>query len=207
MRRLICGGALLLVLAGLTLGDPSAASATSAGVQKHVRSFRCTGTATGHKKITKGDVTTCNSSSLRVTRPCPQGSSTIFVLVHNRTYVLRIGHVPKRLPKQYGMGTISQACGIPAATSAAPAAPTTIATTVAPVPVPTTTTTAPPPPPATVPPPTTAAPASCQPLTDGGNCYEPGEFCRDSDHGVTGVAGDGKTITCEDNDGWRWEPT
>jgi hypothetical protein len=27
-----------------------------------------------------------------------------------------------------------------------------------------------------------------------------------SDHGVTGVAGDGKTIKCEDNEGWRWEP-
>jgi hypothetical protein len=24
---------------------------------------------------------------------------------------------------------------------------------------------------------------------------------------MTGVAGDGETITCEDNDGWRWEPT
>jgi hypothetical protein len=57
------------------------------------------------------------------------------------------------------------------------------------------------------PPPTTAAPASCHPLTDGGNCYSPGEYCRDSDHGVTGVAGNGETITCEDNDGWRWEPT
>lgn len=50
------------------------------------------------------------------------------------------------------------------------------------------------------------APAGCHPLSDEGTCYEPGEFCRDSDHGVTGVAGDGKTITCEDNDGWRWEP-
>jgi hypothetical protein len=49
-------------------------------------------------------------------------------------------------------------------------------------------------------------PAACHPLTNGGNCYEPGEFCRDSDHGVTGLAGDGKVITCEDNDGWRWEP-
>jgi hypothetical protein len=61
----------------------------------------------------------------------------------------------------------------------------------------------PPPPPPSAPP---APPASCHPLTDGGNCYEPGEFCRDSDHGVTGVAGDGETIRCEDNDGWRWEP-
>ena len=44
-------------------------------------------------------------------------------------------------------------------------------------------------------------------MTDSGGCYEPGEYCRDSDHGMTGVAGDGETITCEDNDGWRWEPS
>jgi hypothetical protein len=58
-------------------------------------------------------------------------------------------------------------------------------------------------------PPRTAAPApvpGCHPLTNGGSCYEPGEYCRKADHGVTGVAGDGKTITCEDDNGWRWEP-
>jgi hypothetical protein len=38
-------------------------------------------------------------------------------------------------------------------------------------------------------------------------CYEPGEYCRGSDHGASGVAGDGKAISCEDNDGWRWEPS
>jgi len=66
---------------------------------------------------------------------------------------------------------------------------------------------------AVAPPPQTTAPAAapstpsgCYPLTNGGNCYEPGEFCRNSDHGVSGVAGDGKRIICEDNDGWRWEP-
>jgi hypothetical protein len=47
---------------------------------------------------------------------------------------------------------------------------------------------------------------SCHPLTDGGKCYEPGEFCRSGDHDVTGLAGDGKAIVCWDNDGWRWEP-
>lgn len=57
-------------------------------------------------------------------------------------------------------------------------------------------------PPATTPP--TAAP-SCTPISDEGTCYEPGEYCRDDDHGVSGIAGDGKRITCEDNDGWRWE--
>jgi hypothetical protein len=56
---------------------------------------------------------------------------------------------------------------------------------------------------APAPPPPTAA--SCYPLSNEGTCYDPGEFCRDSDHGTTGVAGDGEKIICEDNDGWRWE--
>ena len=50
------------------------------------------------------------------------------------------------------------------------------------------------------------APTDCHPLTSSGNCYEPGEFCSTADHGVTGVAGDGEAIICEDNGGWRWEP-
>jgi hypothetical protein len=57
--------------------------------------------------------------------------------------------------------------------------------------------------PAPSPPPTAA---SCYPLSNEGTCYEPGEFCRDSDHGLSGLAGDGEKIRCEDNDGWRWEP-
>lgn len=52
----------------------------------------------------------------------------------------------------------------------------------------------------------TPTPSSCYPLTNGGNCYEPGEYCRNSDHGASGVAGDGEAITCLDNNGWRWEP-
>jgi hypothetical protein len=48
--------------------------------------------------------------------------------------------------------------------------------------------------------------ASCYPLTNSGHCYEPGEYCRNSDHGARGVAGDGERIVCADNGGWRWEP-
>jgi phosphatidylserine/phosphatidylglycerophosphate/cardiolipin synthase-like enzyme len=49
------------------------------------------------------------------------------------------------------------------------------------------------------------APA-CQPLSNEGTCYEPGEYCRNDDHGVSGVAGDGESITCKDtNEGWEWE--
>ncbi len=66
-------------------------------------------------------------------------------------------------------------------------------------------TTLPPTTPATAPP-TTAAAAACTPLTDSGKCYEPGEYCRASDHGMTGVAEDGEKIQCVNNDGWRWEP-
>jgi hypothetical protein len=57
-------------------------------------------------------------------------------------------------------------------------------------------------PPAPVPP----APVGCHPLSNEGTCYEPGEFCRASDQGVTGVAGDGEAIICENNNGLRWEP-
>lgn len=62
------------------------------------------------------------------------------------------------------------------------------------------------PPPAPVNPPAAAPAAACQPLTNGGNCYEPGEYCRNADHGVHGVAGNGEAIVCTDNNGWRWEP-
>jgi hypothetical protein len=56
------------------------------------------------------------------------------------------------------------------------------------------------------PPPPSPTAASCYPISDEGTCYEPGEYCRDSDHGASGVAGNGERIVCEDNDGWRWEP-
>ena len=68
---------------------------------------------------------------------------------------------------------------------------------------------APPPPPSAPAPapsaPAVTAPAACYPLTNGGNCYQPGEFCRKADRGASGTDGDGEPITCEDNDGWRWE--
>ena len=64
----------------------------------------------------------------------------------------------------------------------------------------------PPPPPAAPPPPPPPVPANCYPLTNAGNCYEPGEFCRTSDHGKTGRAGNGETIICQNKNGWRWEP-
>jgi hypothetical protein len=78
-----------------------------------------------------------------------------------------------------------------------PSAPTPTPVS-SPTPIPTT------PAPAPAPAPT---PTGCYPLTNSGGCYEPGEYCRDSDHGITGVAGDGEAIMCEDNNGWRWEPT
>jgi hypothetical protein len=95
---------------------------------------------------------------------------------------------------------------VPAATSSSP----TPLQSPTPTPTPAVAPVAPPPTPATQPATTSpAAPppaASCYPLSNEGTCYEPGEYCRDDDHGASGVAGDGKQITCEDNDGWRWEP-
>jgi hypothetical protein len=87
-------------------------------------------------------------------------------------------------------------------TIAEPSAPTT-STTVVPVTNTTAPTTPAPIPTTTLP---RAAASECSPLSDEGTCYEPGEYCRDDDHGATGTAGDGESIICEDNDGWRWEP-
>jgi 4-amino-4-deoxy-L-arabinose transferase-like glycosyltransferase len=47
---------------------------------------------------------------------------------------------------------------------------------------------------------------NCTPISNEGTCYEPGEYCRGSDEGDSGIAGDGESIICEDNDGLRWEP-
>jgi phosphatidylserine/phosphatidylglycerophosphate/cardiolipin synthase-like enzyme len=63
-------------------------------------------------------------------------------------------------------------------------------------------------PPSSVVAPTGPTAAGCSPIDNEGGCYEPGEYCRDDDHGATGRAGDGQTITCEDKGGtWYWEST
>jgi hypothetical protein len=101
---------------------------------------------------------------------------------------------------------LSRQVAIPtrSAAPAAPAAPAPAVTTAAPSTAPAV---APSTAPAVAPTQASPAPAGCHPISDEGTCYEPGEYCRDADHGTSGVAGDGKAITCEDNDGWRWEPS
>lgn len=48
--------------------------------------------------------------------------------------------------------------------------------------------------------------SGCYPQAPSGNCYEPGEFCPAADAGMSGVAGDGKAITCEMVSGrYHWE--
>jgi hypothetical protein len=59
-------------------------------------------------------------------------------------------------------------------------------------------------------PPTTAPPAApaCSPVASTGNCYEPGEFCPAKYHGMSGIAGDGKAITCSyypSSGTWHWK--
>ena len=55
-------------------------------------------------------------------------------------------------------------------------------------------------------PPAAGTGGGCHPTTSTGNCYEPGEFCPTADAGMTGVAGDGKAITCQLVSGrYHWE--
>ncbi len=108
-----------------------------------------------------------------------------------------------------GGATATSAGAAAASASPTPARSTAAPPTKAPVIVPAPTKPATSQPVRVLPPPVqhTSAPASsCYPLTDKGKCYEPGEFCRKSDHGATGVAGDGERIICADKNGWRWEP-
>jgi hypothetical protein len=113
------------------------------------------------------------------------------------------GYEPNVTPPPPLLHTAAQAGPACATAAVAPSPPapappteTTPTETAPPPPVPTQTT----------PPPAATTPAGCSPVSDEGTCYEPGEYCRDDDHGVSGVAGDGEAIICEDNDGWRWEP-
>jgi phosphatidylserine/phosphatidylglycerophosphate/cardiolipin synthase-like enzyme len=63
-------------------------------------------------------------------------------------------------------------------------------------------------PPTLAPSPTNPTTAGCYPIDNEGGCYKSGEYCRDDDHGTAGRAGDGQTITCEDENGtWYWEST
>jgi len=45
-------------------------------------------------------------------------------------------------------------------------------------------------------------------VASSGNCYEPGEICPAKDHGMSGIAGDGKAITCSyypSSGTWHWK--
>ena len=46
--------------------------------------------------------------------------------------------------------------------------------------------------------------AVCRPLSNAGNCYRPGQTCRKTDHGASGIDQDGEPITCQEANNWRW---
>jgi hypothetical protein len=195
MKRAILGFSAILGLSVLAVGAPASGVTAATKAQLHVQVARCERTAKGHGKVTKANLSACKTAHLQVKDRCKSAGGATVVKINKVNYALRVGHRPAK---------VTSLCLVPAivATTTTTTIPPTTTTTPAPAPPTTTTTMYVPPPP-----PTTAAPASCHPLSDGGNCYEPGEYCRDSDHGVTGVAGDGETITCEDNNGYRWEPS
>jgi hypothetical protein len=48
-------------------------------------------------------------------------------------------------------------------------------------------------------------PGDCFPRSTAGNCYHAGQICAKKSHGESGVAGNGRAITCIDDAGiWRW---
>jgi hypothetical protein len=202
--------AVILAAALLTLGSPASAGVHAAKGATHSQVNRCDSGSKGHQKVNGPVFSACKAIPSTVLHHCSHGANVLLVKVSKNVYVLKQGHSPIKVNNATLLRTVASLCGgatkprsVSTSTSTSPpTTTTTTTTTTVPVTVPATV-------PATIPAtvPSTAAPVGCHPLTNGGNCYEPGEYCRDSDHGVTGVAGDGETITCENNNGWRWEPT
>ena len=61
--------------------------------------------------ITAASLESCLSGRLTLRHLCPAPSNTAFVIFRGRTYDLSVGDTPVELPQQYGMGSITEACG------------------------------------------------------------------------------------------------
>jgi hypothetical protein len=80
---------------------PSSAAAT----------LQCARSIGSQAVVTVALLQSCLSGRLVVRHLCPPPSATLFVIWRGRTYVLSEGQKSRELPKQYGMGAITQACG------------------------------------------------------------------------------------------------
>ncbi|MER6061006.1 hypothetical protein [Streptomyces sp. NPDC001792] len=50
-----------------------------------------------------------------------------------------------------------------------------------------------------------SASGTCSIVSNAGNCYQAGQFCRSSDHGATTTTASGAPITCSySGSAWRW---
>ncbi len=92
--------------------------------------LQCERAMAAHLPLAAASLRACLSGELTVRHLCPPPSNTLFVIWHGLTYVLSDGRKPVELPRQYGMGAISHACGIlgsPSQTSTSAGLPTTTA--------------------------------------------------------------------------------
>lgn len=209
MKRAIAAGVAMMAVMAFAAGTPSSGAVAPSKSERSANTARCEKVAKGHSKVTASDLSICKVSSVKLGGHCPTGSHVVLVRVSNKFYALARGRKPFDIGTQPGMGTFNRACGpgvTPTPLAPAVVPQTTTSTVSPPIPPPTTTTTTRPPTPTTT---TTLAPAPT-PTTEGcyidpeGNCYRAGEYCPDSLHGQT-VQGESGPITCEENNGWRWE--
>ena len=109
VRMLLLIAGLIVVLFPFGLGAVEAGAATT----KQSETAHCVATVSSHSTVTKSEVSACDRSSLKVTHPCPKGS-TIFVVRKGTTYALRSGAKPTRLPKHASLALLNKACGLSA---------------------------------------------------------------------------------------------
>jgi hypothetical protein len=182
-KSIVVSGAVAVVVVGM--GGIAAAVGTSAHGPDHGGPISTASVAAISSRATE-------PSSAAVSSPPQRPPSTIPV----QTSAAPRTTAPRTTPEP------RTTAATPTTTSPAPpppAQPPTSHAFVAPPPH-----TTPPAPPVAPPPPATTV--SCHPLSNGGNCYSAGQFCRNTDHGVHGIARNGEAIVCADNNGWRWEP-
>jgi hypothetical protein len=76
-----------------------------------VATLQCARSIGSRAVVATASLQSCLSGQLVVRHLCPPPSETLFVIWRGRTYVMSTGQEPLELPKQYGMGAITQACG------------------------------------------------------------------------------------------------
>jgi hypothetical protein len=70
---------------------------------------QCDSAATGHKGLTKSDISAC-AGFPSISQHCPSGASVRVISVNSKNVAIRLGQAPVVLPKSYTVGQLNAVC-------------------------------------------------------------------------------------------------